>query len=179
MIVIRCEMENGAADYYIGEGIGERHLFHGFDAKVFGRELPQGRDGARIGIDAENFAVTKQPDQVAALSTSRIEDAHAGRNASAKDLIEEVNVDRAELVDKGGHRDIRYYRKTMTDKWTLKTPSGGSEFEAWRDEAADPPALVVQVGKTQLRYQLRAIDDLHAMLKAHGDWMELGSADEQ
>ncbi len=67
----------------------------------------------------------------------------------------------------------------MPDKWTLKTPSGGSEFEAWRDEAADPPALVVQVGKTQLRYQLRAIEDLHAMLKAHGDWMELGSADEQ
>lgn len=67
----------------------------------------------------------------------------------------------------------------MPDKWTLKTPSGGSEFEAWRDEAADPPALVVQVGKTQLRYHLRAIDDLHAMLKAHGDWVDLGSADEQ
>jgi hypothetical protein len=48
----------------------------------------------------------------------------------------------------------------------------------WRDEAADPPALVCQVGSTQLSYQLRAIEDLHAMLKAHGDWMPLGSADE-
>jgi hypothetical protein len=38
---------------------------------------------------------------------------------------------------------------------------------------------VVQVGKTQLRYRLRCIDDLHAMLKTHGDWMALGSADEQ
>jgi hypothetical protein len=37
----------------------------------------------------------------------------------------------------------------------------------------------VQVGKTQLKYQLRAINDLHAMLKKHGDWMPLGSADEQ
>lgn len=63
--------------------------------------------------------------------------------------------------------------------WQLSTPPGTSAFEAYRDETADPPALVVQVGKTQLRYHLRAIDDLHAMLKKHGDWMPLGSADEQ
>ena len=63
--------------------------------------------------------------------------------------------------------------------WTLKTPAGSAEFQAWRDPALDPPALVVQVGKTQLRYQLRCIDDLHKMLKSHGDWMVLGSADEQ
>ena len=44
---------------------------------------------------------------------------------------------------------------------------------------ADPPALVVQVGKTELRYHLRCLDDLHAMLVKHGDWMPLGSADEQ
>ena len=62
-------------------------------------------------------------------------------------------------------------------RWKLKTPPGTSEFEAWRDEAAS--ALVVQVGSTQLRYQLCCIDDLHAMLKQHGDWMPLGSADEQ
>jgi hypothetical protein len=63
--------------------------------------------------------------------------------------------------------------------WKLKTPPGTSAFEAYKDEAADPPALVVQVGSTQLRYYLRCIEDLHAMLKAHGDWMLLGSADEQ
>jgi hypothetical protein len=68
---------------------------------------------------------------------------------------------------------------TEKSPWVLKTPPGTSEFEAWRDEAADPPALVVQVGKTQLRYHLRCIDDVHAMLKKHGDWMPLGSADEQ
>ena len=68
---------------------------------------------------------------------------------------------------------------TREDPWTLKTPSGQSEFTAFRDEALDPPALVVQVGKTQLRYHLQAIDDLHAMLAAHGDWIPLGSADEQ
>jgi hypothetical protein len=63
--------------------------------------------------------------------------------------------------------------------WVLQTPSGQSEFTAWRDEAADPPALVVQVGKTELRYALRCLDDLAGMLKTHGDWMPLGSADEQ
>jgi hypothetical protein len=61
----------------------------------------------------------------------------------------------------------------------LKTPPGTSEFEAFRDETFDPPALVVQVGKTEVRYQLRGLDDLHKMLKQHGDWMPLGSADEQ
>ena len=63
--------------------------------------------------------------------------------------------------------------------WLLKTPPGTSEFEAHRDEGADPPALVVQVGKTQLRYHLRCIQDLHAMLQKEGDWVALGSADEQ
>ncbi len=61
----------------------------------------------------------------------------------------------------------------------LKTPPGSSEYLMYRDESADPPALVCVVGKTTLGYQLRALDDLHAVLQAHGDWMELGSADEQ
>jgi hypothetical protein len=61
----------------------------------------------------------------------------------------------------------------------LKTPPGTSEYQVYQDEAADPPALVVQVGKTQLRYHLRCIEDLHAMLKKNGDWVLLGSADEQ
>ena len=68
---------------------------------------------------------------------------------------------------------------TPDDPWVLTTPSGTSEFTAFRDETRTPPALVVQVGKTQLAYHLRCLEDLHAMLKAHGDWMLLGSADEQ
>ena len=67
---------------------------------------------------------------------------------------------------------------TEKKPWALKTPPGTSDFTAWRDEAADPPALVVQVGKTPLRYHLRCLEDVPAMLRAHGDWMELGSSDE-
>jgi len=68
---------------------------------------------------------------------------------------------------------------TKEKPWKLKTPSGSSDYTMYRDETLDPPALVCQVGTTQLRYHARAIEDLHAMLKKHGDWMPLGSADEQ
>ena len=68
---------------------------------------------------------------------------------------------------------------TREDPWVLKTPPGSSEYRMWKDEGADPPALICQVGKTTLSYRLRCLDDLHAMLKARGDWMPLGSADEQ
>lgn len=68
---------------------------------------------------------------------------------------------------------------TKDKPWILKTPSGGSEFKMYRDETLDPPALVCWVGKTELRYHLRALEDLRAMLKVHGDWMPLGNADEQ
>ncbi|MDJ0664748.1 MAG: hypothetical protein QNJ75_09320 [Acidimicrobiia bacterium] len=68
---------------------------------------------------------------------------------------------------------------TVDDPWVLKTPPGRSEYSAWRDETLDPPALVCRVGTTQLSYQLRCIDDLHTMLRDHGDWMLLGNADEQ
>jgi hypothetical protein len=68
---------------------------------------------------------------------------------------------------------------TPARPWRLQTPSLGGELDVFRDPSAQPPALVCRVGKTELRYHLRCIDDLHAMLERHGDWMPLGSADEQ
>ena len=64
---------------------------------------------------------------------------------------------------------------TADDPWTLKTPPGTAEYQMWRDGTT----IVCQVGKTRLLYEARAVDDLHAMLKQHGDWMPLGGADEQ
>ena len=46
------------------------------------------------------------------------------------------------------------------------------------DEKDGKEILVCIVGKTVLHYDYRCLADLHAMLKKHGDWMELGSADE-
>jgi hypothetical protein len=68
---------------------------------------------------------------------------------------------------------------TKEDPWVLRTPPGSSEYKMYRDPTLDPPALVCVVGSTTLSYQLRAIEDLHAMLTARGDWVPLGSADEQ
>jgi hypothetical protein len=68
---------------------------------------------------------------------------------------------------------------TRDDPWQLTTANGGSAYQMWRDEAADPPVLVCQVGSTKLTYHLRAIEDLHEWLKAEADWVPVGGADEQ
>jgi hypothetical protein len=68
---------------------------------------------------------------------------------------------------------------TREDPWQLTTPSGSSAYTLYRDDTHDPPVLVCTVGKTVLLYDARCVEDLHAMLKQHGGWMELGSADEQ
>ena len=68
---------------------------------------------------------------------------------------------------------------TKEQPWVLKTPPGTSEYVMYIDESLNPPSIVCIVGKTELRYDLRAIKDLHEMLQKRGDWVELGSADEQ
>ena len=68
---------------------------------------------------------------------------------------------------------------TKEDPWKLKTAPGSSEYTMFRDESAEPPTLVGQVGATTLKYQLRGIEDRHAMLLEYGEWMPLGAADEK
>ena len=68
---------------------------------------------------------------------------------------------------------------TAADPWRLKTPPLTSEFTIHRDTVGVTEMLVCTVGKTVLHYEYRCLRDLHAMLTAHGDWMELGAADEQ
>ena len=68
---------------------------------------------------------------------------------------------------------------TKTDPWQLKTPPLSSDYQMYFDEKDGAPVIVCVVGSTTLYYQRRAVEDLQAMLKSHGDWMELGAADEQ
>jgi hypothetical protein len=68
---------------------------------------------------------------------------------------------------------------TKANPMPLKTPPLSSEFTMHVDEKDGKEILVCTVGKTVLHYDLRCLNDLHAMLKMHDDWMELGSADEQ
>lgn len=70
-------------------------------------------------------------------------------------------------------------KRTKENPWKLKTPPQTSEYEMYMDEKDGKEIIVCVVGKTILHYDARAIKDLHAMLKAHGDWMELGSKDEK
>lgn len=68
---------------------------------------------------------------------------------------------------------------TKEDPWKLKTPPLTSEYQMYKDEKDGKEVIVCVVGKTTLLYDFRCLADLHAMLKESGDWMELGSADEQ
>lgn len=74
------------------------------------------------------------------------------------------------MADGGGTKD---------DPWVLTTPPGSSDYTMYTDEQATPPTLVCQVGSTTLKYDLRAIGDLHAWLVEQGDWVDLGAADEK
>ena len=64
---------------------------------------------------------------------------------------------------------------TAPEPWNLTTPPGTSAYSMYREG----DELVCQVGSTTLKYQARAIDDLHAWLVEQGDWVPLGTADEQ
>ena len=68
---------------------------------------------------------------------------------------------------------------TKADPWRLRTPPQTSAYAMYLDEKDGQQVIVCVVGKTTLLYDARAIEDLHAMLTERGDWVELGSADEQ
>jgi hypothetical protein len=74
---------------------------------------------------------------------------------------------------------MAYKIGTKDKPMLLKTPPLTSEFTMHVDEKDGKEILICTVGKTILHYDMRIINDLHSMLKKHGDWMELGSADEQ
>jgi hypothetical protein len=68
---------------------------------------------------------------------------------------------------------------TKDDPWQLTTAPGSASYTMYRDDAADPPALVCQVGSTTLSYRADCIEDLHAWLRDQDDWVPLGAADEK
>lgn len=83
---------------------------------------------------------------------------------------------------RGGNRDERddqQWLRNAEDPWRLKTPPLSSDYTMHRDTRDGLEVIVCTVGKTVLLYDARCLDDLRAMLVKHGDWMELGSADEQ
>jgi hypothetical protein len=68
---------------------------------------------------------------------------------------------------------------TKSNPWNLKTAPQTAEYQMYMDEKDGKKIIVCVVGKTILHYDAKCLTDLHDMLKKHGDWMELGAADEQ
>ncbi len=70
-------------------------------------------------------------------------------------------------------------KRTKDNPWQLKTPPLSSDYEMYLDVKDGQEVIVCTVGKTVLLYDAKCLTDLHEMLKTHGDWMDLGAADEQ
>lgn len=70
-------------------------------------------------------------------------------------------------------------KRTKDKPWKLKTPPQTSDYEMYVDVKDGKEIIVCTVGSTVLHYDYRCLMDLYAMLKKHGDWMELGSKDEK
>jgi hypothetical protein len=68
---------------------------------------------------------------------------------------------------------------TKENPWKLKTPPNTSEYEMYRGKKDEQDVIYCIVGNTTLIYNARCLEDLHQMLKSHGDWIDLGGADEQ
>jgi hypothetical protein len=123
--VVAGEVEDGAADDQVEGVVGVGDGFDGFDAEVFrgemrgerGDESAGLRDGGGTLIGSEDLvAFAEEVDEIAAGSASGVEDSHAGHDVAAKDLVEEVDVDRAELLLEGGHRFKRMIQDGRQDK---------------------------------------------------------------
>lgn len=74
---------------------------------------------------------------------------------------------------------MSYKIGTKEKPMQLKTPPLTSAYTMHTEEKDGKELLVCTVGKTVLLYDINCIEDLHQTLKKHGEWMELGSADEQ
>jgi ketosteroid isomerase-like protein len=115
MIVVARKMQHGAAENAVGKVVWKGHSLYRLQTEVTVRERrmklcgerPDVLDGLRVGVRAKNLeTLLQQIHEVPARATPCIENPHAGRNASAKDLIKDINVDETELFLQTGHNEI-------------------------------------------------------------------------
>ena len=101
MGIVAGEVEDGAAEYDVGEMVGERVGFEGLGAEAAGWERG---NRARIGIHTMDVVVfAEEIGEIAAGAASGIEDTHARGDSAAKQLVEEIDIDGAELLAEAGH----------------------------------------------------------------------------
>ena len=141
MLVIPREVEHGGTDHHIGEPIGERHPLDGANLKILRRQPRLQRCGQTAHV-VDSFGIliqreylapfAQQVDQVAPVAASGIEHAHAGRNVPAQNLIEDIDIDLAELLlNVQGHNDTFSIDRDRKAKRTLH--ANGSPTEPLSD----------------------------------------------
>ncbi len=135
------------------------------------------RQGVQEGLDRLADFVRRLPGDldVEAVADAVLEEMAHGDRHDDTALV----VLRSTRCDSTDRRSRLMAAGSKDDPWQLTTPPGSSAYTMYRDDDADPPALVCQVGSTTLRYHLRAIEDLHAWLLEQPGWVPLGAADEK
>ena len=108
VLVVAGEVEDGVAENYVEGGGGEGQGIDGFEVEVIcgevGGEGADLCDGGRIVVCGKDFvAFIEKVNEIAAPAAAGVEDAHAGGDVAAKELVEEVDVDLAELLLEGWH----------------------------------------------------------------------------
>lgn len=115
MVFIAGEVQHRGAEDHIRDGIGERHVFDLADDQILrgqgsaerSGELAHVLDAFGIGVDGEDFrALAQQVDEIAPVAASGVDDAHAGRDVAAQDLVKDVDIDLSELFLKGEREGV-------------------------------------------------------------------------
>jgi hypothetical protein len=109
MIRVAREVEHGAIDDDVREGIWKRHRFHGLHSKIIdGKRRRQGSGQSarvlnqiRISVHAEHLVpISQKVNEVPPGTASDVQDSHPGPDSAAQELVEKIDVDLAELLMK-------------------------------------------------------------------------------
>jgi hypothetical protein len=116
------EVEDAVAVNEVEEGVREGCGFERFGAEVVCWEMRRESggegagllDGGRVMVDSEDLvAFAEEIDEIAAGAAAGIEDTHAGDDVAAEEMVEEIDVDEAELFLQIGHRATASYGREL------------------------------------------------------------------
>ena len=125
-------MQDGACNHDIGRLVWKAERFDGLDAEIArgkpGRELRRERADlihcGRIAISSRDVvAVSEQVDEVAPAAAAGVNDVHARGDTAAQQLIEQVDVDVAELF-----LQVRHWFRVRGSRFRVR--DSGSRFRS-------------------------------------------------
>jgi hypothetical protein len=123
--VVAGELADGAADDEVKGVVGIADGLDGFDAEVFrgkvggesGDESAGLRDGLGTLIGGEDLVTfAEEIDEIATGAAAGVQNSYAWHDVAAKELVEEVDVDLAELLLESGPRFKRMIQMGMLNR---------------------------------------------------------------